>query len=304
MTAKISQFQSADRTLNLLKRPSKLRALLVLGRVSNLPTVWSNCLAGWWLGGGGGSRSELVGVSVFTSFLYIAGMFLNDAFDSEFDRSHRRTRPIPSGAITEREVWRWGLGWMAVGLGGMWWMARPAMALTLALAALILLYNALHKTVPFAPVLMGGCRVLLYLAAAAVGQKGVTGEAIWKGLALGIYVVGLSFLARKETGRGTVSWWPGALLCAPLLFAVLVDDGPVWTQALLFSFILALWSAWAWSRSLKWAGGNVGFAVSRLLAGIVLVDLLAVADPSPAAIAFFAFCFVAALVLQRSIPAT
>jgi hypothetical protein len=31
----------------------KLRTLLVLGRVSNLPTVWSNCLAGWWLGGGG-----------------------------------------------------------------------------------------------------------------------------------------------------------------------------------------------------------------------------------------------------------
>src|SRR5260221_167869 len=31
----------------------KLRTLLILGRVSNLPTVWSNCLAGWWLGGGG-----------------------------------------------------------------------------------------------------------------------------------------------------------------------------------------------------------------------------------------------------------
>ncbi len=31
----------------------QLRTLLILGRVSNLPTVWSNCLAGWWLGGGG-----------------------------------------------------------------------------------------------------------------------------------------------------------------------------------------------------------------------------------------------------------
>ena len=30
-----------------------LRALLALSRVSHLPTVWSNCLAGWWLGGGG-----------------------------------------------------------------------------------------------------------------------------------------------------------------------------------------------------------------------------------------------------------
>ena len=30
----------------------QLRSLLILGRVSNLPTVWSNCFAGWWLGGG------------------------------------------------------------------------------------------------------------------------------------------------------------------------------------------------------------------------------------------------------------
>ena len=32
---------------------SYLRTLLVLGRASNLPTVWSNCLAGWLLGEGG-----------------------------------------------------------------------------------------------------------------------------------------------------------------------------------------------------------------------------------------------------------
>ena len=31
---------------------SRARAWLVLSRGSNLPTVWSNCLAGWWLGGG------------------------------------------------------------------------------------------------------------------------------------------------------------------------------------------------------------------------------------------------------------
>ena len=28
------------------------RALLVLGRVSNLPTIWSNCLCGWLIGVG------------------------------------------------------------------------------------------------------------------------------------------------------------------------------------------------------------------------------------------------------------
>ena len=95
-----------------------LRTLLVLGRVSNLPTVWSNCLAGWWLGSvryeavahSGYDAANLVpDISHFwklplmllsVSLLYTGGMFLNDAFDEEYDRLRRPERPIPSGKIT------------------------------------------------------------------------------------------------------------------------------------------------------------------------------------------------------------
>src|SRR5687768_18320093 len=81
-----------------------LRTLLVLGRASNLPTVWSNCLAGWILGGEG-QWSGLMLLMLGGTFLYLGGMYLNDAFDSEFDRQHRPERPIPSGAISLGEVW-------------------------------------------------------------------------------------------------------------------------------------------------------------------------------------------------------
>ena len=37
------------------------RALLVLGRVSNLPTIWSNCLCGWLIGVGYMASSPLIG---------------------------------------------------------------------------------------------------------------------------------------------------------------------------------------------------------------------------------------------------
>jgi hypothetical protein len=289
--------------LNLLKRPSKLRTLLVLGRVSNLPTVWSNCLAGWWLGGGE-TWAALVCVSISASFLYIGGMFLNDAFDADFDRNHRRSRPIPSGAISLREVWQWGFVWLALGLAGMLWLGTAVLVMALVLCAFILLYNAVHKIVPLAPVLMGACRVFLYLVAAAAGARGVGGAAIWKGLALGVYVVGLSCLARKESGRGGIQFWPGLLLAAPVLLAGLADDGPALGAAMLFSLVLAVWSCWALSRGLERAGANVGYTVSRLLAGIVLVDLLAVADLAQPFTAVFALCFVLALALQRSIPAT
>lgn len=275
----------------------------MLGRVSNLPTVWSNCLTGWGLGGGG-RWDKLLGVSLFTSLLYIGGMFLNDAFDAEFDRNNRRTRPIPSGAISRQEVWRWGFAWIGVGLAGMMFEGKAALELALMLTALILLYNALHKLLAISPILMGGCRILLYLTAAATGEKGVTGEAIWKGLALGSYVVGLSCLARKETSRRVVQLWPASLLAAPVLVAFLVDNGSAWKGATFFSVVLALWSYRSLSASLGRAGTNVGYTVSHLLAGIVLVDLLAVANPSLPGLLLFALCFVSALLLQRSIPAT
>ncbi len=231
-------------------------------------------------------------------------MFLNDAFDAEFDRNNRRTRPIPSGAVSEGQVWQWSIVWMALGLGGAAWLGGTEIALALALSACILSYNATHKFLPVAPLLMGSCRVLLYLLAASAGERGVSGEAIWKGLALGVYIVGLSCLARKESGRGRVRFWPGLLLAAPVLMAGLFDDGPSLMAGVEFSLVLTAWSCWALSRSLERAGANVGYTVSRLLAGIVLVDLLAVAEAGEAWTGLFGVWFVLALLLQRFIPAT
>src|SRR5690349_5384571 len=94
----------------------RLRALLVLGRLSNLPTVWSNCVAGWWLGGKG-DAANLGWAIAGTSLLYTGGMFLNDAFDESFDREHAKERPIPSGAIQSRTVWICGAILLAVGAG-------------------------------------------------------------------------------------------------------------------------------------------------------------------------------------------
>src|SRR3974390_1221625 len=94
----------------------RMRALLVLGRISNLPTVWSNCLAAWFLGGGGQWRSFVL-LCLGATPLYTGVMFLNDAFDVEFDRKYRSERPITSGQISLRFVWITGatllfFGWL------------------------------------------------------------------------------------------------------------------------------------------------------------------------------------------------
>ncbi len=280
-----------------------MRTLLVLGRVSNLPTVWSDCLAGWCLGGQG-NKALLAGVALTAGFLYEGGMFLNDAFDADFDRQHRRERPIPSGAICERQVWQWGFVWLALGLAGAAGLGLAALIWAAALCACILLYNAVHKWTPLAPVLMGLCRFCVYLLAASTAQQGAGGEVIWKGLALAAYVAGLSCLARKESGRDPIRFWPGLLLTAPVVFAGLIDDGSSWMPAAVYSLILAAWTLWALSRSLGQPEPNAGHTVSRLLAGIVLVDLLAVAGAGEPWTGCFALCFALALLLQRFIPAT
>src|SRR5271169_6112757 len=92
----------------------QFRTLLVLGRVSNLPTVWSNCLAGWWLSGGG-NFWKLPLLLLGMSALYTGGTFLNDAFDAEFDQRRRTARPIPAGKILPETVWFYGWVWLALG---------------------------------------------------------------------------------------------------------------------------------------------------------------------------------------------
>jgi 4-hydroxybenzoate polyprenyltransferase len=288
--------------MNLFARPSKLRTLLVLGRVSNLPTVWSDCLAAWWLCGGGNAWT-LACVSASVSFLYVGGMFLNDAFDATFDRNHRRTRPIPSGAIQEKEVWQWGFAWMVLGVAGVAWLGTTTLVLALSVSACVLAYNAVHKLTPLAPLLMGGCRLGVYLVAGSAASEGVDGEVIWKGLALAVYVAGLSWIARKESGHVKINYWPCILLAAPIFIARCIDDGPWARTAMFFSFFLAGWIIWALARSLG-RSANIGFTVSRLLAGIVLVDLLAVAGAVNPWVALFGVWFVLALLLQRFIPAT
>jgi len=281
----------------------QLRTLLVLGRVSNLPTVWSNCLAGWWLGGGGNSGKLpllLFGVSA----LFTGGMFLNDAFDAESDRQRRPSRPIPSGAISLAAVWRWSFALIGLGALALAVLGRTTGALTLALLGCIIIYSATHKAITASPWLMGLCRFWVYVIAGSTGVGGVNGGPIWCGVALAVYVAGLSSVARRKSFRGPVPYWPLLLLAAPVLLAMLMNAGDARKDAMLLSLLLVLWVARCARTIFQTGEVNVGRIVSGLLAGIVLVDWLAVAPQIPYRLSFVVFfpLFGATLALQRFAP--
>ena len=286
--------------------PPRLRTLLILGRVSNLPTVWSNCLAGWWLGGGG-NFWKLPPLLLGVSALYCGGVFLNDAFDADVDKQRRPSRPIPSGAITRESVWVWSCGLLAFGTLLLAFIGLTAGLLALALLASIIIYDATHKAINASPWLMGLCRFWVYLIAGATGINGVNGWPIWCGAALALYIAGLNSLARREGFRGPLPIWPLLLLFTPVFLALLMNVNDAREAALTLSAVLVLWLALGLRTIFIPSETNVRRIVSRLLAGIVFVDWLAVGPmatiPHPLSFGSFIALFTVTLLLQRFVPA-
>ncbi|MCC7374106.1 MAG: UbiA family prenyltransferase [Verrucomicrobiales bacterium] len=284
---------------------SRLRPWLILGRISNLPTVWSNCLAAWLLGGGG-SVGRLWSLLLGGTLIYIGGMWLNDAVDAPFDREFRPERPIPAGRVSAADVW---VG-AAVLLGAGAWIlsgwARASVFWVAILVGAVVVYDLVHKWTKLAPILMGGCRLALFLAAGSASVDGVTGEIAWSALVLGVYVVGLSFVARSESTGPAVSSWALLCLALPVVLAVLVNPPSEWFRAPVGPTLLAYIIVVIRAVSYLYRGESDGArrTVGGLLAGIPWVDAVAVmAPPWPWAAAFVA-AWALSLMLQRKVPAT
>jgi 4-hydroxybenzoate polyprenyltransferase len=278
------------------------KAILILGRVSNLPTVWSNCLAAWLLGGGG-TWGRFAVVCLGATLLYSGGMFLNDAFDVEFDREHRPERPIPSGALSLRFVWAAGSGLLGLGWGVMIPLGTASAVSAFGLLTMIVIYDASHKRTFLAPALMAGCRYLLYIMAASAAKGGVNLGVLWPALALAAYVGGLSCLARVESTRDVVGRWPLALLFVPAVLA-LATRGRSGLAVWILAAGLVAWVVWCLRRGPGKEKHDFGAGVAGLLAGIVLVDWLAAVGAGQGMSLVFAGLFLLAKLTQRLAPAT
>jgi 4-hydroxybenzoate polyprenyltransferase len=138
----------------------------------------------------------------------------------------------------------------------------------------------------------------------------VTGRVIWCALVLAGYVAGLSFLARRESSRGPTSWWPLILTGSPILLALIMNVNDYRKPALALSAVVVLWIILSLRPTRGSTNSQVGRTVARLLAGIVLVDALAVpdlllrTDASRGLGLVFLSLFLITWLLQRFVPAT
>lgn len=283
------------------------RSYLRLGRVSNLPTVWTNVLAGAVLAGRQPSAVLLALPLLAISLFYTGGMFLNDAFDREIDARERPERPIPSGQVSVREVFMAGYGMLALAMlllllhlvrsdGTSWW----ALASGAALAGAIILYDAWHKHNPWSPVIMGLCRALVYVTAGLAVSFTLNLPVALGALVLLAYLIGLTYVAKQETLAHFQNLWPLLFLAAPFVYGFPAVTGSV-TGAVIYVAFFA-WVGYSLFLLMRRTGADIPRAVVSLIAGISLLDALLIARDGGSATAWVwlaSLGFLLTLFLQR-----
>lgn len=288
-----------------------LPTALKLGRVSNLPTVWSNTLAGVVLAGASPFNWNILTITLAMTLAYIGGMFLNDAFDRKIDAKERPERPIPSGQIKASEVFAAGftllvgsvfftvvatLGW---GTGN----TLTAGSMAVLLCGSIVLYNVWHKNNPYSPVIMGLCRLFVYLCAAFTAAKTPSTMVYIGAIVLLAYLIGLTYVAKQENLGEVKNMWPVAFIAAPVLFGIYAATTD--TQVLLPLVIFTAWVLYCLYLVKRRGKGDIPTAVVSMIAGISLADAIFIASTSSLAIMAFAIAaFALTLFLQRYISGT
>lgn len=304
------------------------RAWLEIARISNLPTVVSNAVAGAAIGAGAGWGLESGRPWIFApgamwwaiaapAFAYVGGMVLNDAFDASIDAAERPSRPIPSGRIARAQAFAAGfallaLGVLAVRLTG----SSTAFACMLALTAAVVLYNLVHARAAASVLLLAACRALAALVPLVVFH----GESFhWRSPtlalpgALAAWTLGLSLLARREMSAavlpaGTVVavGYAIRLFFAIACFAAIVSSSrrggafppqaSIWASVAI-AFVTAIFAHVSWRRIRRGAGA-VRRAVGRMIVCLALIDAIfvtAAGDPLSGAM-----CLALALLADRA----
>lgn len=309
-----------------LRTGSQWSAILATGRVSNLPTVASNCLVAMLIALAGtagidhGSPAVLLSIIFGACQLYIGGCFLGDAIDVEFDQKNKPERPIPTGMLSRRSIYTWA--WLLLISGTftplllIGW--HQGISLNLAellrlapiffLPASIILYSIYHKRSAWLGLpLIGLCRFFLIaysstLSLWACGQTTLLSSSvlIFYGLPVAIYTICFASVARTESSPSPVSSRK-LLGCTMFLLPIFAEAFPHKNDLV----IIALASYWIWlQRGFKILKHDKGGYVAVCLAGFSLLDACFVCWIGVPWLLLCLTLFLLALILQRWAPAT
>ena len=211
---------------------------LQLARLPNVFTALGNVLMGWLVVHGTLAHDwRWLALATISGLHYVGGMFLNDAYDAEQDAIDRPQRPIPAGHIARQAALRAGFALLAAGILLAGLLSATAgdpfpVAIAALLAVCIWLYDARLKSTGLGPLVMGACRSLNVLLGTSLlpPNSPVTwsdrlfGLPAWIAAGIGIYIVGVTWLARREattSSRTQLLAATGVLMVGLIMLAAL-----------------------------------------------------------------------------------
>jgi len=288
----------------------KPRAYLDLIRLPNLFTAAADVVAGFlYFGGRVEDWADLFALITASVCLYAGGVTLNDVCDEARDSVERPERPIPSRRISRHAALRLAVALLIIGFGfAAFTSTRAAMIAGLLIVAIVL-YDALLKSTPVAPAVMGLCRALnLALGMHSAGTLWTAAAMTPIGL-IWLYITSVTFFARHEAavssrfqltagtigvcaavaGLSAMAWivpdaqvsflWPMGLLFVGLGYAgfrAASRPSPQIVQAAVKTFVISLIlfdACMAWSARGPLAGLSVASLIlpTYLLARILRV---------------------------------
>ena len=176
-----------------------IKHYLQLVRIPGIFTAFSNILFGFFLVQDGISDfSLLIPLLSASGFLFMSGIIFNDYFDYNIDKKERPFRPLPSKLISKKFALFLGIAFVIIANVSSLSVGLQTLFVSLILTVLILSYDlGLKKINVLGIIVISLLRIFNVILGTTIVSLNF--DILYFVIPIGIYVVGLGFLAKNET---------------------------------------------------------------------------------------------------------
>jgi len=172
---------------------------LQLVRIPGIFTALSNVLIGYFFSF---SETEVVSfpfLLLTSGFLFCSGMIFNDYFDLQIDKKERPDRPLPSKKISKQNAFLLGIIFLILANLFASIVGYYSLIISLIMTLLIIVYN--YKTKFFSFLGIFNLSLIRFLnVLLGFSLFSITFDIIQYAIPIGIFVAGISILAKNESG--------------------------------------------------------------------------------------------------------
>ncbi len=173
---------------------------LQLVRFPGIFTAFSNVLVGYFFSL---SNTEIISfpfLLLTSGMLFCSGMIFNDYFDLKIDKKERPDRPLPSKKISKQNAFLLGVIFLILANFFAYVVGYYSLIISLIMTSLIIAYNYKLKFISFFGIFtLSLIRFLNMLLGFSI--LSITFEIIQYTIPIGIFVTGISILAKNEVSN-------------------------------------------------------------------------------------------------------